>query len=74
MAVNTTNGIVKQMISAKEAAALLGVSERRVRALCEQNRIAGAKKVGGTWVLPSAPKVSIAGRERSGKIEFVKDN
>lgn len=55
------------------SAAMLGVSERRVRALCEQNRIAGAKKVGGTWVLPSNPKVSIAGRVRTGKIEFVED-
>ena len=60
------------MISVKEAATILGISERRVRVLCAERRIKGAKKVGLAWVLPDVPKVTEAARPRAGKIEFVK--
>lgn len=45
------------MISTQEAAAALKMSTRRVRKLCEQGRVVGAKKVGDRWVLPEAPVV-----------------
>lgn len=45
------------MISTKQAAAILGVSDRRVRALCKQGRIQGAVMVGKAWVLPDVPVV-----------------
>lgn len=45
------------MISTQEAAAVLKMSARRVRKLCEQGRVAGAKKVGDRWVLPESPAV-----------------
>lgn len=60
------------MISVKEAATALKVSERRVRVLCVEKRIKGAKKVGRAWVLPDVPKVSEAENPRAGKIEFIK--
>ncbi len=40
-------------ISVKEAAAKYGLSERRVQKLCEQNRITGAERISGVWIIPS---------------------
>lgn len=45
------------MISADRAAEILGISPRRVRVLCNQDRIKGAKLVSGVWVLPNKPVV-----------------
>ena len=58
------------MISITQAAKLLGVSGRRMRVLCAQDRVSGAVKVGGMWVLPDNPTVSPAGRVRPGKIKL----
>lgn len=46
------------MITIKEAAAILNISERRVRTLCAGGRIKGARKQGRDWSLPNAPKVT----------------
>lgn len=59
-----------KMISIAEAAAALGVSERRVRVLCNEGRIEGAQSISGVWVLPSPPKVKPADRQRPGKIKL----
>ena len=58
------------MISITQAATLLGVSGRRMRVLCAQDRVSGAVKVGGMWILPDNPTVSQAGRVRPGKIKL----
>ena len=55
-------------ISVADASALLGVSDRRVRVLCEEGRIPGAQKVGPQWIIPADPKVTEAGRVRPGKV------
>lgn len=39
-------------ISAKDAAALWGISQRRVAVLCAENRIEGAKCVSKMWLIP----------------------
>lgn len=56
------------MISAKEAARILGVTDARVRVLCRQKRIPGAKIIGSVWVLPDHPVVIAGTRKRPGKI------
>lgn len=60
------------MIGTTEASQLLGVSPRRVRALCEQKRIPGAKLVGKTWTLPNKPIVNQAAIVRESKIQMRK--
>ena len=60
------------MISTKDAAKLLNnISDRRVRVLCAENRIKGAKLVSGVWMVPNNPKVlpPKSGRVRAGKIK-----
>lgn len=56
------------MISVDDAAQILGVSPRRVRTLCNQDRIRGAKLVSGVWVIPNKPAVIPAERRRPGKL------
>ena len=40
-------------MSVKEAATKFGLSERRVQKLCELNRIDGAERISGVWIIPS---------------------
>ena len=41
-----------EYISTKEASLKWGISERRVRVLCSENRIEGAFSLGKTWNIP----------------------
>ena len=58
------------MKSITQAAEILGISGRRLRVLCAQDRVRGAIKVGGMWILPDTLTVLPAGRVRPGKIKF----
>lgn len=42
-----------EVMSAKEAAARWGVSQRRVAILCAENRVANATMVGNMWLIPA---------------------
>jgi hypothetical protein len=55
------------MISINQATIKLNISDRRIRALCNQGRIPGAQLIGGTWVLPDDPKITAGTRTRPGK-------
>jgi excisionase family DNA binding protein len=41
------------LLSTAEAAEMLGISPRRMRALLEEGRVREAKHVGRAWVVPS---------------------
>ena len=55
------------IMTAKEAAELWGISKRRVALLCEQRRIKGAGKLGNNWVIPKDATKPVDQRIRSGK-------
>lgn len=42
-----------RMIGTREYGELHGLSQVRVRKLCEAGRIPGAKKIGKTWIIPA---------------------
>ena len=42
-----------EMISVREAAVRWNITERRVATLCKNGRIAGAKKQGNRWLIPT---------------------
>jgi hypothetical protein len=50
------------MITVIDAARLLGVTPGRVRTLCRQGRIRGAKRIGYTWIMPNRVMVYQAAR------------
>lgn len=41
-----------EYITAKQAGAKWGISERRVQLLCEQGRIDGVQRLGKAWAIP----------------------
>ena len=42
-----------KLITAAEAAAKLGITVVRLRVLCRERRIPGARLIGRTWMLPA---------------------
>lgn len=48
------------MITIAKAALLLNVNQQRIRVLCRDGRIRGARKVGRDWVLPDRPVITPA--------------
>ena len=42
-----------EFISAKEAAAIWSITQRRVAILCKEGRVPGAELVGNRWFLPT---------------------
>lgn len=52
-----------QYNTVKSAAALWGLTERRITALCRSGRIDGAKKEGGFWLIPKNAEKPIDGRK-----------
>lgn len=53
-------------MSVKEAALLWNISERRISYLCNQGRIAGAKKTGRSWAIPANAQKPVDNRIKSG--------
>ncbi len=54
-------------ITLKEASEKWGISERRIRTLCNQNRIEGAAKIGPLWTIPANAEKPTDQRIKSGK-------
>lgn len=55
------------LITAKEAAFLWGITTRRVQALCNRGQIPGASKIGNMWVIPKGTAKPIDGRTKAAK-------
>jgi hypothetical protein len=52
-------------ISAREAAELWGITERRVQKLCEDGKIPGAVRFVRVWAIPKGTEKPIDGRLKS---------
>ena len=57
-----------EYISVRQAAQKWGISDRRVRVLCEQGRIAGARKEGRSYLIPSEALKPADGRRLRGRL------
>ena len=45
-------GLHEELISAREAAKILGITSTRVIFLCRKGRFNGAEKIGAGWIIP----------------------
>ncbi len=54
-------------LTSAETAKIWGISERRIRTLCMQERIEGATKIGHIWVIPERTEKPDDQRVKSGK-------
>lgn len=58
---------MKNTMTAKEAAKLWGISDRRVAILCKQGRVEGAVKDSSGWLIPSDAKKPVDRRAASNR-------
>ncbi len=61
-----------EYMSAQQAAKLWGISDRRVRILCAENKIAGAEKIGKSYRIPVDAKKPVDGRLKEDGIRYLK--
>jgi hypothetical protein len=57
---------MNEFISTTDLAAKWKISARRIALLCEQGRVEGSQKVGGSWIIPlcaTKPKDGRKGRK-----------
>ena len=53
-------------VTVKEAAARLGISDRRLRKLARDGRVRGAAKIGQEWLIPTPVEVTPGSRRPAG--------
>ena len=55
------------LMTAKEAGNLWGITPRRVQALCEQGRVTGAEHLGNAWVIPKGTSKPVDARTKGAR-------
>ena len=60
------------IMTTKDAAALWGISIRRVQALCDSGKIPSATKIGDVWLMPRGTQKPLDGRYKATKTTNVK--
>ncbi len=55
------------ILTIKEVSSMWGISIRRITVLCNEERIVGAKKIAGSWLLPKDVEKPADARVKSGK-------
>jgi hypothetical protein len=56
---------IMDYISVKAASEKWGISERRIKKLCEENRIDGTEKFGRAWMIPKDAENPVDGRMKT---------
>lgn len=54
-------------LTTKQASILWNITQRRITKLCEENRIKGAVKTAGVWLMPADTEKPKDARIKSGK-------
>ena len=60
-----------EFLSIRQISEIWGISTRRIQILCAQGRIAGAMRVGYSWVIPANTEKPKDARVKSGR--YVKE-
>jgi len=60
---------VLEWMTTKEAAALWGVTMRRIQHLCDNGFLDGATKLGDIWIIPKGTPKPVDGRTKAAKLE-----
>jgi len=60
-------GLETEIMNVKDAAVQWGITPRRVQILCDNGRVKGAFKLGGTWIIPRGALKPIDGRTKAEK-------
>ena len=60
-------GLETELMTAKDAAELWGITPRRVQILCDDGKVSGAVRMGRTWIIPRSTPRPIDGRTKAAK-------
>jgi len=52
------------LMTAREAGKMWGITTRRVQVLCEKGRVSGAERLGNVWVIPKGASKPIDRRTK----------
>jgi hypothetical protein len=63
-----TMGLESELMTTKDAAAIWGITPRRVQILCDNGKVSGAVRLGKTWIIPKGTPKPIDGRTKAAKI------
>ena len=56
-----------ELMTAKEASEIWGITPRRVQILCDKGKVRGAFRMGRTWIIPKGTPKPIDGRTKAAK-------
>ena len=60
-------GFESELMTTADAAALWGITTRRVQVLCDNGKVNGAFRMGKTWIIPRETPKPIDGRTKAAK-------
>ncbi|MCL2004427.1 MAG: helix-turn-helix domain-containing protein [Oscillospiraceae bacterium] len=60
-------GLESELMTTADAAALWGITTRRVQILCENGKVNGAFRMGKTWIIPKGTPKPIDGRTKTAR-------
>jgi len=60
-------GLETELMTAKDAAELWGITPRRVQVLCDNGKVSGAVRMGRTWIIPKGTQKPLDGRTKAAK-------
>ena len=58
-----------ELMTAKEASEIWGITPRRVQILCDKGKVQGAFRMGRTWIIPKRTSKPIDGRTKAAKMQ-----
>ena len=64
-------GLQAELMTAKEASEIWGITPRRVQILCDKGKVQGAFRMGRTWIIPKGTPKPIDGRTKAAKAKSV---
>jgi biotin-(acetyl-CoA carboxylase) ligase len=60
-------GLESELMTASDAAKEWGITPRRVQVLCYEGQVAGAVRMGRTWIMPRGTPKPLDGRTKAAK-------
>ena len=60
-------GLESKLMTTADAAALWGITTRRVQILCDSGKVTGAFRMGKTWIIPRGTPKPLDGRTKAAK-------
>ena len=65
-------GLESELMTTADAAAIWGITMRRVQILCDNGKVKGSFRMGKTWIIPRNTPKPIDGRTKEAKQQILR--